>query len=109
MKKLLFLFLTLSLSYSALAQPNCSGADSNYVFMHHGGAVWAYDPQLPFSPPTNPFPHSPTVNPSGGLSISTNFSAATPSPTWYTVSGGNYNYWNGAGWSPSGHSSGGTA
>ncbi len=48
-------------------------------------------------------------NNSGGLAINNNLNGGTPSPTYYTVVGGIYWYYNGSTWVNTGHSSGSTA
>ena len=60
-----------------------------------------YDPSLPYNG-GNPV-NSTVPNGAGGLSYGPNLNGG-PSPTYYTVISGIYNYWNGAAWVSTGHS-----
>ncbi|MBK6332118.1 MAG: gliding motility-associated C-terminal domain-containing protein [Bacteroidetes bacterium] len=89
--------------FTAKAQlVNCAGFDSTLVFVHNGNQIKAYDPALPLSP-TNPSVFVTTGTPMGGLAISYNLNGGAASPTFYTNSGGIYNYWDGAAYVSTGH------
>lgn len=75
--------------------PNCAGADSSLLFVHQGSGIMAYNPALPLSG-TNPYLYLPAAGVSlAGLTISNNLNGGTPSPAFYTSSGGNFHYYNG--------------
>jgi gliding motility-associated-like protein len=96
-------FLLLVLVKTAQAQvPNCAGADSNLLFVHQGSNIMAYNPSLPLSG-TNPFLYLASGISMGGLTISNNLNGGTPSPAFYTNSGGNFQYYNGTNWTNTGH------
>jgi hypothetical protein len=61
----------------------------------------AYNPTLPYSA-SNPV-NSGIPPGAGGLSLGPNLNGTTPSPTFYTVSGGFFYYWNGSAWVTTGH------
>ncbi len=82
--------------------PNCAGFDSTLVFLHSGAGIEVYDPALPLSP-TNPSAYMAVPIQMGGLAISYNLNGGAASPTFYTNSGGTYSYYNGAGWTNTGH------
>ena len=106
MKKRETFFLILSLSgiLCFSQNPLCS---NGFVYMDGGSFISAYNPSLPLST-TNPAPTNiPTFG--GGLTLMPNISGGTLSPTFYSVSGGNYWYWNGAAWVNTGHSTGNSA
>jgi hypothetical protein len=61
----------------------------------------AYNPALSYSA-SNPV--NTGIPPgAGGLSLGPNLNGTTPSPTFYTVSGGFFAYWNGSAWVSTGH------
>ncbi|MCC7030674.1 MAG: gliding motility-associated C-terminal domain-containing protein [Chitinophagaceae bacterium] len=92
------------LNYGAQAQLlNCAGFDSTLVFIHSGSQVQAYDPALPLGP-GNPSVFLTTGTPMGGLAIAYNLNGGAASPTFYTNSGGVYQWWNGAAYVTTGHS-----
>jgi len=95
--------MLLSFSYDAKAQlPNCAGYDSTLIFIHSGSNIMAYDPSLPLSA-ANPWVFLTSTISLAGLTISNNLNGGAASPTFYTNSGGNYWYYNGAGWTNTGH------
>lgn len=94
-----FLLSTMSLKAQI---PNCAGFDSTLVFIHDGQNIKAYDPALPLGA-GNPSVFMPAGIALGGLTISYNLNGGANSPTFYTNSGGNYQYYNGAGWTNTGH------
>ena len=69
--------------------------------------IQAYNPNLPLST-SNPYTIAVTGSGSG-LAYGPNFNAASPSPTFYSIIGGNYAYWNGTGWTNTGHATGNTS
>ena len=69
--------------------------------------IQAYNPNLPLSS-TNPYTIAVTGSGSG-LAYGPNLNAASPNPTFYTIIGGNYAYWNGTGWTSTGHATGNTS
>lgn len=69
--------------------------------------IQAYNPSLPQSS-TNPYTIAVTGSGSG-LAYGPNLNAATPNPTFYTILSGMYAYWNGTGWTSTGHSTGNTS
>ncbi|MGZ4064276.1 MAG: hypothetical protein ACXVP0_14975, partial [Bacteroidia bacterium] len=92
-----------SLSHVFSQLPTCP---SPYVYMDGGAFIQFYNPALPLSA-TNPSnTNIPTFG--SGLTLMPNITAPsfTPSPTFYTTSGGNYYYWNGTTWVNTGHSTG---
>ncbi|MGZ4090675.1 MAG: hypothetical protein ACXVNO_08145, partial [Bacteroidia bacterium] len=81
--------------------PTCP---SPYVYMDGGSFIRYYDPSLPLSS-TNPAnTNIPTFG--SGLTLMPNINGGTPSPTFYTTSGGTYWYWNGSSWVNTNHSTG---
>lgn len=83
--------------------PNCAGADSNLLFVHQGAGIMAYNPSLPLSG-TNPYLYLAAAGVSmAGLTVSNNLNGGTPSPAFYTTSGGNFQYYNGTNWVNTGH------
>ncbi|MCU0361247.1 MAG: hypothetical protein MUF75_11120, partial [Bacteroidia bacterium] len=66
--------------------------------------IHAYNPALPLSP-TNPTPIG-IPNGGGGLTLMPNINGGTLSPTFYSVIGGNYSFWNGSSWQGTGHGTG---
>lgn len=102
MKKIILLLTLLGLSLSSTAQIDC-----NLVYYHPTGsqALRSYNPA------TNTTSAIGITLPGGGsgLAIANNLNGGSPSPTFYTVVNGMYQWWNGSSWVPTGHSSGGTA
>ncbi|MGZ3900351.1 MAG: hypothetical protein ACXVDC_08495, partial [Bacteroidia bacterium] len=81
--------------------PTCP---SPYVYMDGGSFIRYYDPSLPLSS-TNPAnTNIPTFG--SGLTLMPNINGGTPSPTFYSTSGGTYWYWNGSTWVNTNHSTG---
>ncbi len=101
---LLIFILSLITNLSYAQFPNCNGIDSGRVFIHTGTGINVFDPALPVSP-TNPSVFMANAGiPMGGLTISHNLNGnAAASPTFYTNSSGMYSYYNGAGWTSTGH------
>lgn len=97
----LFLLFILFTSSKILAQ---LAACPNGLMYSQTSPIQAFNPSLPQSA-TNPY----TINVTGsgsGLAYGPNMNAASPSPTFYSIIGGNYSYWNGTGWTSTGHASG---
>jgi len=68
--------------------------------------IRVYDPSLPPSA-TNPSnTNIPTLTNGGGLTLMSNINGGTVCPTFYSVAGGNYFYWNGVSWVNTGHTTG---
>src|SRR5688572_5800016 len=84
--------------YSQLPSPS-------YFYYHSGTTIYNYNTTTGAS----------TVNtitlPSGcsGLAVNNNFFSATPAMTFYTTISGTYYYYNGAGWSSTGHTTANTS
>ncbi len=84
--------------------PTCP---SPFVWMDGGPFIKFYDPSQALSA-TNPGTiNVPTFG--GGLTLMPNINGGTLSPTFYSVSGGTYWYWNGAAWVNTGHGTGNAA
>ena len=99
----LFAFLLSLIALPAMAQvPNCAGPDSAFIFLHQGNNIMAYDPAQPLSG-TNPFVYVANPGPMAGLTVSNNLNGGTPSPAFYTNSGGSYAWYNGTNWQTTGH------
>jgi len=98
-------FLICVASLNSYAQmPTCP---SPYVWMDGGSNLRYYDPSQPLSA-TNPATiNVPTFG--SGLALMPNINGGQPNPTFYTVSGGNYYYWNGTSWTNTGHGTGNSA
>ena len=96
-----FLFLILSVFALPLkAQlPTCTSP--GLVYFHVGSDVYNYDPYQPVSA-INPLLNTITVT-GTGLAVCNNLNGAGPSPTFYTVSGNNFWYYNGTNWINTGH------
>ena len=92
------------ISCSAIAQPPCQNGPDGLIYIQ-GGTIQNYNPALPISA-TNPVLNT-IPNFGGGLAVANNLNGPGPSPTFYTASGGNWFYWNGAAWTNTGHSAGG--
>jgi gliding motility-associated-like protein len=106
LKKIFFLFL-LFINIKCFAQlPQCNGIDSNKIFLISSGDVYRYDPTLAVSA-SNPSLFCNLGNATAGsLTISNNLNGGAASPTFYTVIGSNYQYWNGAALVNTTHTSG---
>ena len=102
MRKLLLLSLFLGSTILLFAQINCS---LNYYLPTGSTTIMSYNPA------TNTTASTGITLPSGGagLAVANNLNGGTPSPTFYTVVGGQYRWWNGTTWVATNHSSGGTA
>src|SRR5688572_8124910 len=93
-----FVFLPFSLFAQNITCP------SPYIFIDGGTFIRMYDPNQPFSATNPQNTNIPTFG--GGLTLMPNLNGGTVCPTFYTTSGGNYYYWNGASWVNTGHSTG---
>ena len=102
LKQVVLFFL---LQHVAMAQmPTCP---SPYVYMDGGTFIRYYDPGQPLSA-TNPATiNVPTFG--SGLALMPNINGGTLTPTFYSVSGGTYWYWNGVQWINTGHTTGNAA
>ncbi len=99
-----YLCCLLGLGVLNAQMPTCP---SPYVYMDGGSLIKFYDPSQPLSA-TNPGTiNVPTFG--SGLTLMPNINGGTPNPTFYTVSGGNYYYWNGSSWVNTGHGTGNSA
>lgn len=82
--------------------PSCG--PNSLIYYITGGTIYNWNPNLPFSA-TNPVAN--TIAPPAGanaLSFCENVNDPTaPSPTFYTVVSGNYQYYNGTTWINTGH------
>ena len=90
--------------WKASAQlPNC-GTAPYYIYLQSGNNIYDYDPTMPISA-SNPFLNTIALpSGSGGLAVGPNLNAATPATTFYTTVGGTFYYYNGTGWTNTGHS-----
>ena len=71
---------------------------SPYIYMDGSAFIRVYNPSLPPSA-TNPSnTNIPTLTNGGGLTLMSNINGGTVCPTFYSVAGGNYFYWNGVTW-----------
>ena len=77
---------------------------SPYVYMDGGSLISFYDPNVPLSSTNPSLTNIPTFG--TGLTLMPNINGGTLTPTFYTVSGGNYYYWSGTTWTNTGHSVG---
>jgi hypothetical protein len=93
----LILFFILSVLFIQAQMTPCQ---NNLVYWDLS-PIRIYDPALPYSG-TNPV-NAVEPNGPGGLSYGPNFTGGFPSPTYYTVIAGQYNYWNGSVWVSTGH------
>lgn len=90
-------------TYTFAQAPNCA---AGLIYSQAGTTIQNYDPSLPLSG-SNPINNTITLPPTpGGLAVCANINGGTPSPTFYTTVGGNYYWWNGLGWTNTGHSTG---
>jgi len=99
-KRAIVVLLFFSFQLHSQTLPKCVDSLIYYVA---GPVVYKYNPSLPFSS-TNPS----TLIPSGGgqgLALGNNINGG-PSPTFYNLIGGFYNYWNGTSWVSTTHSAG---
>lgn len=103
MRKVIILLMLLKIQ-DLLAQLT---ACPNGLMYSQTSPIQAYNPNLPLSS-TNPYTIAVTGS-SSGLAYGPNLNAASPNPTFYTIISGNYAYWNGSGWTNTGHSTGNTA
>jgi len=87
------------------AQLPCLNPD--IIYIQNGSQIYNFDITLPISA-TNPILNTIGLpSGSGGLAVSNNLNcSACPSPTFYTVSGGNFWYYDGAAWINTGHNAG---
>ncbi len=105
-RKNIFSFILSICSFVILSQSFVPTCPSSVIYLHNS-PIQVYNPALPLSA-SNP---SSTGIPGGGtgLALMPNLNAPTPSPTFYTVIGGNVNWWNGTAWVNTGHAIGNTA
>ncbi|HEY0110381.1 MAG TPA: PKD domain-containing protein, partial [Fibrella sp.] len=87
--------------------PTCVGPSAGYLYSFGAGVISYYDPTQPTSA-TNPGSTGIPLPPGGGsgLAVAPNINGTGPSPTFYTTVGGNYYYYNGTGWTNTGHTAG---
>jgi hypothetical protein len=105
MRKIIYFSLVVLLSLlSNKILSQSIACPSPYVYTDGGSFIQYYNPALPFSS-SNPANTSIPVFGSG-LTLMPNINGGSPSPTFYTTSGGNYYYWNGSSWTNTGHSTG---
>lgn len=87
--------------------PTCP---SNMVYMVAGSTIYNYNPAMPIVAGVNPSIN--TISLPGGasacLAVSNNLNGVGPSPTFYTVVGQVYYYYNGVSWVSTGHTTGGS-
>ena len=100
--KIIFILFLFFSEYSAFSQvPTCP---SPYVWMDGGPFIKFYDPSLPLSATNPSTTNIPTFG--SGLALMPNINGGTPSPTFYSTSGGFYYWFNGTSWVNTGHSTG---
>lgn len=97
----IFLFLLVSSVICRAQLPSCSG---NGIIHYVAGNLYNYNPALPISA-TNPSLNTIAMPPNHGsaLAVSQNLNGGTISPTFYTVVNGTYAFYNGTGWTNTGH------
>ncbi|MCB0695820.1 MAG: PKD domain-containing protein [Chitinophagaceae bacterium] len=98
---LLILYCFLWISNATFAQlPQCSGGGPRYIYFANN-FIQIFDPSKPKSA-TNPVTSAIPLY-VGALAISPNLNAASPSPTFYSINGTKYIYWDGSQWINTGH------
>ena len=103
--KIRHLILTcFALQFGLLCLSQTPSCPSPFVYMDGPGGIHAYNPTQPLSA-TNPSPIG-IPNGGGGLTLMPNINGGTLSPTFYSIIGGNYSYWDGAAWVSTGHGTG---
>ncbi len=95
----LLIVLLPGLPYAQL--PACTGA-GGYIYLKDRSSIWNWDPATPMSA-ANPVLNTISNVPGVGLAVSENLNEANPPITFYSVSGGEYVYYNGSGWINTGH------
>jgi gliding motility-associated-like protein len=86
------------------AQLDCN---QGYIYYLTGSSIMTLDPGAALVPGVNPVTNAiPQMGGSEGLAVGDNINGGALSPTFYTVSGSQYWYWDGATWVNTGHSSG---
>jgi gliding motility-associated-like protein len=68
--------------------------------------IQVYNPGQPLGPGNPSLTNIPVCPGGGGLTLMPNINGGTLSPTFYSVSGGTYWWWNGANWVNTGHGTG---
>ena len=106
--KVLFLSCSLCCIYNiSLAQlPTCTGTSAGLIYDQSGTGIYNFDPTQAMSS-TNPSLNTITgpFN-MGGLAVSDNLNATSPSPTFYTIVNNFIYYYNGTTWVNTGNSAG---
>lgn len=102
-RKFTILFITFILVFSKgiLRAQSCPDG-LVYIF---GNPIKIFDPNLPLSA-GNPVATAIVPPVGSALAFGPNINAAFPSPTFYTINGGFYHYWNGTGWTNTNHTPG---
>lgn len=93
-------------SYSKAQLPVCSGPGSGLIYYVVGNTIYNLDPTQPLSA-SNPTVNTIPAPGAGGIAVNNNINGPGPSPTFYTVVGANYHYYDGTAWVNTGHTSGG--
>ena len=93
------------LQFSLLHKAQTPSCPSPFVYMDGPGGIHAYNPTQPLSA-TNPSPIG-IPNGGGGLTLMPNINGGTLSPTFYSVIGSGYSYWDGTAGVATGHGTGG--
>lgn len=100
-KSVLFFVASLLMSWVAFSQaPTCP---NNQIYIHQGANVQFQTVPLPGPAglAINGLPAG-----SGGLAVGPNLGFPAPNPTYWTTAGSTYWYYNGAGWTNTGHNTG---
>jgi len=102
MKKSILSFVaSVFVSFAAFSQaPTCP---NNQIYIHQGTNVQFQTVPLP-GPAGTAITGLPAG--SGGLAVGPNLGFPAPNPTYWTTSGSTYWYYNGAGWTNTGHNTG---
>ncbi len=95
---LLFFFSPLAILAQSITCP------SPFVYMDSGNFIQYYDPSQPLGPNNPVTTNIPTFG--SGLTLMPNINGGSPSPTFYSVSGGTYWYWDGTNWVNTNHQTG---
>ena len=96
-------------SFAGAQLPVCNGPSSGLVYYvgTSGSNIYNYDPSQPIST-SNPVLNTISLptNATQTLAVNKNLNATSPSPTFYTLVYDTFYYYNGTGWTSTGHSAG---
>ncbi|MBL7920434.1 MAG: gliding motility-associated C-terminal domain-containing protein [Bacteroidia bacterium] len=98
-----FLSFVVSILLSCTAFSQAPTCPNNQIYIHQGANVQFQTVPLP-GPAGTAITGLPAG--SGGLAVGPNLGFPAPNPTYWTTSGSTYWYYNGAGWTNTGHNTG---